>query len=120
MTGGGTNMRFHHYGIEVNNLEESIAFYKKHMVLQEESRIFFMGEELVFLATNDFRLELISNQHENKNPHLCFEVGDLNEVMKEFDSNKKIEGPYKLQNGWKTVFYEGPNQEVIEFLQVKP
>lgn len=40
--------------------------------------------------------------------------------MRFHHSNRKIEGPYKLQNGWKTVFYEGPNIEVIEFLQVKP
>ena len=51
---------------------------------------------------------------------MCFEVDNLYEVMDQFDSNRKIEGPYKLENGWETVFYEGPNQEVIEFLQVKP
>ena len=59
-------MRFHHYGLEVNNLEKSIAFYKETLGLQEESRIFFMEEEIVFLAAKDFRLELISNQHEKK------------------------------------------------------
>lgn len=116
-------MRFHHYAMEVNNLEESIAFYKKYFALKEENRIFFMEEEIVFLAAKDFRLELISNQHEKsyvKTAHLCFEVNDLHEVMNQFDGNRKIEGPYKLQNGWETVFFEGPDQEIIEFLQVRP
>ncbi|WHY67276.1 VOC family protein [Neobacillus sp. SuZ13] len=113
-------MRFHHYGLEVNNLEESVAFYKKHLGLQEECRIFFMGEIIVFLTAGNFRLELISNRHEEKHAHLCFEVNDLNEVIDQFNGNRKIEGPYKLTNGWETLFYEGPNNEVIEFLQAKP
>jgi lactoylglutathione lyase len=82
-----------------------------------------MEEEIVFLASKDFRLELISNQQEKssvKTVHLCFEVSDLHEVMNRFDCHRKIEGPYKLQNGWETVFFEGPDQEIIEFLQVRP
>ncbi|MEH7307014.1 VOC family protein [Neobacillus drentensis] len=110
-------MWFHHYGIEVTNLEESVAFYKKHLGLEEERRIFFMGEEIVFLAAGDFRLELISSPCEGT--HLCFEVNDLNVAINQFDANRKIEGPYKLDNGWKTIFFEGPNNEVIEFLQVR-
>ena len=113
-------MRFHHYGLEVDNLEESVAFYKKHLGLQEENRIFFMGEEIVFLAAGDLRIELISNQSEDKYAHICFEVNDLKEVINQFDGHRKIEGPYKLENGWETIFYEGPNKEVIEFLQVRP
>ena len=113
-------MRFHHYGLEVDNLEESVAFYKKHLGLQEEDRIFFMGEEIVFLAAGDLRIELISNQSEDKYTHICFEVNDLKEVINQFDGHRKIEGPYKLENGWETIFYEGPNTEVIEFLQVRP
>jgi lactoylglutathione lyase len=112
--------RFHHYGLEVINLRESVAFYKTYLGLQEESRIFFTEEEIVFLGAEDFRLELISHQHEDKKAHLCFEVNDLRVVMDQFDSNRIIEGPYKLENGWETIFYEGPNNEIIEFLQVMP
>ncbi|MFP5115754.1 VOC family protein [Bacillaceae bacterium C204] len=113
-------MRFHHYGLEVPNLEESVVFYKKHFRLQEESRVSFMEEDIVFLAAREFRLELISSQSAEKNAHLCFEVDDLYELMKRFEHIQKIEGPYKLENGWETIFYTGPNKEVIEFLQVKP
>lgn len=113
-------MRFHHYGLVVDRLEESVAFYKKHFRLQEESRFSFMEEDIVFLAAREFRLELISSQSAENNTHLCFEVDDLYELMKRFDSNRRIEGPFKLENGWETIFYEGPNKEVIEFLQIKP
>jgi lactoylglutathione lyase len=114
-------MRFHHYALEVNNLEVSIAFYKNYLGLEEESRMFFMGEEIVFLVSGDFRLELISSPQENgKTTHLCFEVSDLQEVMDQFDGIRKLEGPYKLENGWQTVFFEGPGQEIMEFLQVGP
>jgi len=113
-------MRFHHYALEVNNVEESVAFYKKYLGLQEESRMFFMGEKIVFLTLGEFRLELISGQQQyDKTTHICFEVGDLDEVISRFDDRRKIEGPYKLKNGWQTVFYEGPDQEIIEFLQIK-
>jgi len=111
-------MRFHHFAVEVENLEESITFYKKLLGLEMESRFAFMDEEIVFLASKNFRLELIANPEDVKTTHICFEVNNLREVMTQFNPNQKLEGPYKLQNGWETVFYEGPNQEIIEFIQV--
>lgn len=111
-------MRLHHYAMEVNNLEEAIAFYQKYLGFHTENRISFLGEEIVFMVSEDLRIELISNQQEKKMTHLCFEVLDLHEVMNRLDINRKVEGPYTLQNGWKTVFFEGPNQEMIEFLQI--
>ena len=111
-------MRLHHYGLEVENLEESINFYKKLLKVEIESRFSFMDEEIVFLASDDFRLELVETQEEIKTTHLCFEVNNLHEIIKQFDSIQRLEGPYKLENGWETVFYEGPNQEIIEFLQI--
>ncbi|MFJ5717745.1 VOC family protein [Neobacillus sp. NPDC093127] len=114
-------MRVHHFGLEVNNLEESVAFYKNYLGFQEECRMFFLGEEIVFLALGDFRLELISGRQENdKTNHICIEVFDLAEIINRFDASRKIEGPYKLENGWQTVFYEGHDQETIEFLQTRP
>lgn len=111
-------MRFHHYAIEVENLEESITFYKKLLGLEIESRLSFMDEEIVFLVSDDFRLELIETPEYDKTAHICFAVNNLQDVMNEFNSYQKLEGPYKLHNGWETVFYEGPNQETIEFIQI--
>lgn len=114
-------MQFHHYALEVNNLEKSIAFYQKYLGFQEESRMYFMEEEIVFLALEDFRLEFISGHKEtDKTAHICFEVSDLAKVISRFEASLKIEGPYKLENGWETVFYKGPNQEILEFLQTRP
>lgn len=111
-------MRFHHYGIEVANLKKSTSFYQKLLDLEIETRFSFMNEEIVFLASRDFRLELVETQEDEKNVHICFEVPNLYELMNQFNLAQKLEGPYKLDNGWETVFYEGPNQEIIEFIQI--
>jgi lactoylglutathione lyase len=112
-------MRFHHFAIEVKDLETSIAFYQKYMALSEEARISFNHEEIVFLTSENFRLELISGgeRHNSHGVHICFEV----DTIATFNHNglSAIEGPYKLYNGWETVFYHGPDQEVIEFLYTK-
>lgn len=109
-------MRFHHYGLEVSNMEESIRFYKKYLGFKEESRMFFGDEEIGFLRLGDFRLELFTGI--DQTAHICFEVNHLKVVMKRFCDWRKIEGPYELQNGWQSVFYEGPDGEIIEFLQL--
>ncbi|KGM45523.1 VOC family protein [Neobacillus niacini] len=117
-------MHMHHFGIEVKDLETSAAFYQKYIGLQEESSFLFSGEKIVFLKEKDFRLELISSSEQpTSNPssvHLCFQVDSINEVIFRFNENGifSIEGPYKLENGWETVFYQGPDNEVIEFIQI--
>jgi lactoylglutathione lyase len=114
-------MHFHHFAVEVKNLETSIAFYQKYLDLEVEDRLQFNKGTIVFLAKNDFRIELISGgqKHVSQGVHLCFEVENVKEIIKTFieDGIFAIEGPYKLKNGWETVFYEGPDNEVIEFLQ---
>jgi len=115
-------MHFHHFAIEVKDLETSIAFYQKYLGLHEEVRLQFYKENIVFLERNEFRLELISGGQQNvsQGVHICFEVNSVEDMIKVFreDGLFASEGPYKLNNGWKTVFYEGPDNEVIEFLQV--
>ena len=111
-------MRFHHYGVEVANLEQSMAFYQNLLDLKIETRFTFMEEEIAFLTSEDFRLELIETPENGKIAHLCFEVTDLQELMNQLDDSTKLEGPYQLQNGWKTVFYEGSSREIIEFIQI--
>ncbi len=115
-------MRFHHFAIEVKDLEKSIAFYQKFIGLHEEVRMIFNEENIVFLANSEFRLELISGGQQNapSELHICFEVSDLSEIIRIFTENRitTMEGPYKLNNGWQTVFYQGPDNEIIEFLQI--
>jgi lactoylglutathione lyase len=111
-------MRLHHYGLEVANLEESIKYYTDLLGLELESRHSFLGEEIAFLASSHFRLELVCHPDSNNSAHLCFEISDLQQVIDNLGRNKIAEGPYKLNNGWETVFYKGPNHEMIEFLQM--
>jgi lactoylglutathione lyase len=116
-------MRFHHFAIEVKDLEKSIAFYQKFIGLHEEVRMIFNEENIVFLANSEFRLELISGGQQNiqSNTHICFEVDKLSEIIRIFTVNDitALEGPYKLDNGWEAVFYQGPDNEIIEFLQIE-
>ena len=116
-------MRIHHYGIEVSDLEISREFYQKILQLNHESVVEFQGEELVFLSSNTFCLELIpkqQKQNQKGTTHLCFEVNDINQMItRSYDYGlKALEGPYILSNGWKTVFFEGPDHEILEFLEV--
>lgn len=111
-------MRLHHMGLEVANLEESIKFFTDLLGLELESRHSFLGEEIVFLASSQFRLELVYHPQNTNSTHLCFETADLHQVINTLGENQIAEGPYKLDNGWETVFYEGPNHEMIEFLQM--
>lgn len=115
-------MRFHHFAIEVKDLESSIAFYQKNLGLREEGRLLFQKENIVFLTNKHFRIELIEGGQQNaaQGVHICLEVDSLREVSNYFSENgiSAIEGPYKLDNGWETVFYQGPDNEVIEFLQI--
>ncbi|SEM18460.1 Catechol 2,3-dioxygenase [Mesobacillus persicus] len=115
-------MEIHHYSLEVRNLKASIAFYQTHLGFQIEQTLEFMGEEIVFLTLGECRLELISNQAKaydgnSRGGHLCFVAADLTKVMKDIPI---LEGPYQLENGWRTLFCEGPDHEVIEFLQINP
>ncbi|WP_042454023.1 VOC family protein [Neobacillus dielmonensis] len=115
-------MRFHHYALEVDDLDESVAFYQKHLGFLEESRMMFWDEEIVFLVLSDFRLELIRskrNGNAERSTHLCFEVGNLEEIINQFEPCRLLEGPYLLENGWRIVFFEGPNHEILEFLEAK-
>ncbi|MEH7383146.1 VOC family protein [Bacillus sp. JJ1533] len=108
-------VKLHHYGLEVRNFEDAIDFYKNHLGFQEETRFSFMEEEIVFLILGDFRLELTASTAINA--HICFEVSDLDKLMAMLLGLRKVEGPYDLDNGWRTVFYEGPTKETLEFLQ---
>jgi len=111
-------MKLHHVGVNVSHLRNSIEFFKREFGFEIESHFIFMEEEIVFLTLGDFRLELVSSNEENQfNTHICFEVNKLIDVMARCKALRKMEGPYELDNGWLTVFYEGPNQEIVEFLQ---
>jgi lactoylglutathione lyase len=118
-------MRFHHYGLEVQDLQASTDFYMDLLGLMPIRKLEFMDEKLVFLASEGFQIELISKRSKtclkrSSHVHICIETARLEEMISKFSERgyPPAEGPYLLENGWKIVFYEGPDHEVIEFLEV--
>ncbi|MEH7886977.1 VOC family protein [Bacillus sp. JJ1609] len=115
-------MRIHHFALEVKNLEAATAFYEDMLGFKEHLRTSFQDEDIVFLNLNGFMIELIANYRNSQiceNVHLCFEVEDIDDQIRRLAESSlvPIEGPYFLKNGWKTVFYQGTDNEIIEFLQ---
>ena len=116
-------MRFHHFGLEVNDLKSSQNFYETVLGFTESGRIIFGEQEIVFMEQGGFSLELYQKKSEGDiidRTHFCFEVDNIDEKMKEMLERElnSYEGPFTLENGWKTVFYLGPDNEVIELLQL--
>lgn len=117
-------MFFHHYALEVRNVSATKEFYQKILGFAEEDGISYQGKVIDFLLLDGFRMEILENKQacaKNDRTHLCFEVRNLDqkiELMKNL-GHLPSEGPYQLENGWKTVFYIGPDEETIEFLQNK-
>lgn len=116
--------KIHHYAVEVANPVEVCQFYREILGFEIEPRVDMEGEKLIFLKLGEFRLEIFQNglsQSISNHVHLCFQTISLQESMKKFaDAGLKVdEGPYFLKNGWKSVFYKGLANEVIEIIEVQ-
>lgn len=116
-------MKWHHAGVQVKSLTESIEFYKELFGYRLEHYLHLPGERIAFLKIKEVKIELIESE-EQPNPgsiHLAWQVESIEEWMRKLEVNglHPLEGPFNLKNGWITVFYEGPNHEVIELIQVK-
>lgn len=116
-------MKFHHVGIQVSDLKRSYLFYNEYFGFQAGERFTLADESILFLEKGEMKLELFTSelrpvQTEN---HLCWQVESLDEVMFELKQKGLLprEDPIVVGNGWRIVFYEGPDHEVIELLEVK-
>ncbi len=109
-------MKLHHIGVEVESLDRAKEFYVKLFQMEEEHQLRFMDESILFLKNNDLRIELVENNQASGEYHICFQVENLATWLQHVPSSS-MEGPYKLDNGWVTVFFQGPNGEMIEFLE---
>jgi lactoylglutathione lyase len=119
-------MRFHHAALEVADLGKSLAFYQERLGFVVELLLELPGEKVAFLVLEQMRLELVAGSGErsyhaqaSSPSHLAFQVADLDAIIQSFERNgmKPAEGPYELHNGWKTIFFTGPDGELLEFLQ---
>lgn len=115
-------MRWHHGGIEVGNLADSIQFYQYMFDFKIEELIKLNEEKIAFLTNEEVRIELIEAediQTQHNSVHLAWQVDDVESLMKRLREKglPPSEGPYKLKNGWVVVFYEGLDGEVLELVQ---
>ncbi|WP_272495763.1 VOC family protein [Bacillus pinisoli] len=112
----------HHIGIYVKNLMKSEKFYQEMLGFKVETKLKLGKEDILFMKKGDARIELISDEDVKSvegTIHLALEVPNVELSMRPFAEKgiQPIEGPTTLENGWKTVFYLGPDLEVIELLQ---
>ncbi|KGX85939.1 VOC family protein [Pontibacillus marinus] len=116
-------MKFHHVGIHVKDLERSYQFYNEYFGFEAGARFTLGDESILFLEKGEVRLEVFANESQplQTENHLCLQVDHLDNVMIELKQKGLFpkEGPIVVGNGWKTVFFEGPDQEVIELLEAK-
>lgn len=118
-------MKAHHIGLYVNNLGQSEQFYRKLFGFEVEYRFTLKDEEISFLSNRDSEIKLELIKANDVKPlegtmHLAWEVTNLKQSIEHLATNglNPIEGPLSLHNGWKTAFYHGPNNEVIELMEI--
>ncbi len=96
-----------------------MLFYKGLLGLHFKNRIDFFNEDIIFLEGEGVQIELIKKTAPPSSAHLAFSTDSIHKTVHSL-KNKGIfpaDGPYTLDNGWKTVFYEGPDGETIEFIE---
>ncbi|KZE67577.1 hypothetical protein AWM68_19130 [Fictibacillus phosphorivorans] len=109
----------HHVGIYVSDLKRSSEFYELILPVTEKEKLIWNDTELLFLKGEGFQIELIhAAALEQAYTHIAFSVTSVTAKINELKQKgiTPTEGPYELPNGWKTVFYEDPDGEEIEFI----
>ncbi|MFT4413990.1 VOC family protein [Fredinandcohnia humi] len=119
-------MKWHHVGVEVENLDNVIAFYEDVFGFTTDTIMKLGDEKIAFLKKDGVQIELVEPEVQrgllvNDLIHFSWEVTNLQEWITELRGKgiQPVEGPILLKNGWETIFYEGPNKEIIELIQVK-
>jgi lactoylglutathione lyase len=118
-------MKVHHVGIYVHDLEVSEEFYENYFGLKIELRLTILNEHITFMTSEleDIRIELIKAEDGlpvEGTVHLALQIDNLEKSIGLLATRGlyPIEGPLLLENGWKTIFYQGPSLEIIELLEV--
>jgi lactoylglutathione lyase len=119
---------FEHVGIQVANIERSIAFYQEVVGLTLIDQFLHTDgdKKLAFLGINkEIIVEFIEGYNadlpvEGKVHHVAFKVDNIKSEQKRLDEagvewiSKEIT---VLPNGAKYIFFRGPDQEWIEFFE---
>jgi lactoylglutathione lyase len=117
-------MKLHHIGINVSSLKHSKRFYQTLFGFKEEFTTVVGKEHILFLSRNEERLELIYDPDaapSHSHVHFAWEVEDLLGEINRLSHHglEPEEGPIHIDNGWKAVFYKGPDGELIELISIK-
>jgi lactoylglutathione lyase len=119
---------FEHVGIQVANIESSIAFYQEVVGLTLIDQFLHTDgdKKLAFLGINkEIIVEFIEGYNadlpvEGKVHHVAFKVENIESEQKRLDEagvewiSKEIT---VLPNGAKYIFFRGPDKEWIEFFE---
>ncbi|MGG3625690.1 VOC family protein [Bacillus gobiensis] len=116
-------MKWHHVGIYVADMYAAEKFYQSMFHFQVEKRLTLDNEDITFLIHGNVRVELIranDNVLVTNGSHMTWEIENMAEWMRKLRCKglAPCEGPIRLKNGWKTVFYEGLNGEIIELIEL--
>lgn len=103
-------MQFHHLGLEVRSLEESVDLYCHSFHFEIEEILSLGGERIYFLTNDGLRLEL-SESEDAPQMHICFEV---NEFIDGLPADKEI---LRYENGWESCFFRNQDGLLIELLK---
>ncbi len=103
-------MQFHHLGLEVMSIENSLAFYCHWLQFDIEEVLTLGGERIYFLTNGVLRLEL-SQSEDVPRMHICFEV-------KEFLDGLPVDTEVQqYENGWESCFFQNDEGHLIELLK---
>ncbi|MDV2686336.1 VOC family protein [Alkalihalophilus lindianensis] len=116
-------MKLHHIGIEVRDIEKSTNFYQSYCAADFLFELKWENETIRFFKLGALMLELVYNaspSNESTSYHLAWQVGSINYLMSQFPRSitSKIEGPYTFNNGWKSIFYQHSEIEMIEWIEI--
>ncbi len=120
--------KLEHVGIMVENLEESISFYRDIIGLDVIKRMKHSkpGIELVFLGLEgEILVELVAGHNrqlaeEGKVNHVAFTVDDLSKEIQELKNHSVLfveDEVTSLPDGSQYIFFYGPDRERIEYFQ---
>lgn len=116
---------YQHVGIPTKDIEETKKFYESlgfRMIYETVNN----GGKVRFFSHGDILIETYEKEDvagiRGAIDHIALAVNDIETVAKEAESQrfKIVEGPTFLpfwENGVKYICIEGPNKEIVEFLQ---
>ncbi|UOQ45200.1 VOC family protein [Halobacillus salinarum] len=113
--------RWHHVGIEVENLLYSKAFYTEMLGFECVKERYYKGEHLVFLQKEGLMIELVkthNDQSKSSSVHFAIEVDSIEEWRLFFQDSGMVplEEPNQLED-FHSIFYHGPSGEQIELVE---